>query len=312
MEKMTPGSQHTGNVTLPSVSVVILTYNNRDFILRCLESLQWQTYQDFQTIVVDNASSDGTAEVVEEAGCELSMIKNSRNLGCAGGNNVGWRSSNGEVVVFLNPDVMITPDWLESIVRGLEQNERAVIAGCKMYYPGTRVLQHAGGILHPNAMCEHYGNGEVDEGQYDEVREVDFVTGAGFATYRWFLEKMDGFDEDYFPAYYEETDFCRRAWDAGYAVLYIPDAVLFHYESITVTKLSPQFYTMFFRSRIIFVIKHYSLEDWLFEFLPFEIRWFLFEPHARGCRLKQFRAYVQGIGFIMKKIFRPLFKRART
>lgn len=292
---------------LPSVSVVVLTYNSRDYILRCLESLQWQTYPEFEIIVVDNASTDGSAELVANSGYKVRLITSEKNLGCAGGNNLGWRNTQSEIIVFLNPDVVVAPDWLENLIRGLIATEGAVIAGCKMYYPNTRIIQHAGGILHPNAMCEHFGNSEPDTGKYDELREVDFVTGAGFAVWRWFLEKMNGFDEDYYPAYYEETDLCWRARKAGYKVIYVPDAVLFHYESSILTKLSPQFYRLFFRSRIIFLLKNYTLKDWLFKFLPFEIRWFLFEPMARGCRLKQFRAYLEGLAFIGRKLAKMVF-----
>jgi GT2 family glycosyltransferase len=292
--------------TKPLVSVVVLTWNTAQFIERCLESLHWQTYPDVEIIVVDNASSDNTADVVEASGYDgVKLLRLNENLGCAGGNNAGWRAAQGEVIVFLNPDVVVAPDYLENLIRGLMSDKDAVIAGCKMYYPNSRVIQHAGagGILHPNAMCEHYGNMEEDEGQYDDVREVAFVTGAGIAVWRWFLEEMRGFDEDYYPAYYEETDLCWRARKEGYKVLYIPDAVLYHYESAGLTKLSPAFYRMFYESRIRFLVKNYSFKDWLFKFLPFEIKWFLFESHARGCRLKQFPAYWKGVKFMFRRKF---------
>ncbi len=294
------------DVRYPEVSVVVLTLNSREYILRCLDSLKWQTHKSFETIVVDNASSDSTADLVATGEYKVRLIRTDRNLGCAGGNNVGWRSAMGKIVVFLNPDVVVTPDWLVNLTRGLATTSNAVIAGCKMYYPNSRIIQHAGGILHPNAMCEHYGNSEPDNGQYDEVREVDFVTGAAFAVYRWFLEKMNGFDEDYFPAYYEETDLCWRAYKEGYKVVYIPDAVLFHYESSILKKLSPRFYRTFYRSRILFLIKNYSFKEWVGRFLPFEIRWFIKEPKARGQRLKQFRAYGEGIAFIIGKFLKRL------
>ena len=296
----------TTPANLPGVSVVILTYNNNAFILRCLESLLWQTYSNFEIIVVDNASHDGTADMVASSRYidTVRLIRNERNLGCAGGNNMGWRAAKGDIVVFLNPDVVVVPDWLEHLVDGLLRTRGAVIAGCKMYYPNSNILQHAGGILHSNAMSEHYGSGKPDDGTYNELREVDFVTGAAIAVKRSFLEQMNGFDEDYFPAYYEETDLCWRARKAGYKVIYVPDAVLFHYESSSLTRLSPSFYRIFYRSRIIFLIKNYTLKDWFFKFLPFEIRWFLLEPIARGYRLMQFRAYIQGLAFVMSKVWK--------
>jgi GT2 family glycosyltransferase len=285
----------------PLVSVVILAWNSADFMENCLSGLSKQSWQNYEIIVVDNASGDDTVNRVKSLSYtpKLILIENKKNLGCAGGNNVGWRASSGEIVIFLNPDTYVTFTWMEEFVSGLLSDPDAAIAGCKIYYPNSHIIQHAGGILYPNAMSDHYGNAEEDVGQYDEIRDVDYVTGAAIALRRDFLEVTGGMDEDYFPAYYEETDLCYRAHKNGKKVLYVPGAVLYHHESAGLTKLSARFYAMFYKMRIRFVLKNYSFMEILTKFIPFEIRWMLFEKKARGLRLCQLKAYWQGIKFLI-------------
>jgi len=286
----------------PLVSIVILTWNSANFIETCLESLSWQTYRPFEVIVADNASKDGTLKKAKECpqcGIVKKFLANERNLGCAGGNNVGWRASSGEIVVILNPDTVVEKTWLEELAGALQSDPEAAVAGCKIYYPNSHILQHAGGKIHPNGMTTHLGNGEEDKGQYDELRTVDYVTGAALAVKRKILEEIGGFDEDYDPAYFEETDFCYKVRKKGCKVIYVPKSVLYHYESPGLTKNSPRFYEMYYKMRFRFVLKNFSVKDLLFRFLPFELKWMLFEPAARGFRLMQLRAYLHGLKFVL-------------
>lgn len=287
----------------PLASIVILMWNSAEFIERCLESLSWQTYGNLEIIVVDNASKDDSvsrAKNSPHSPLVKKFIVHEKNLGCAGGNNAGWRASSGGIVVFLNPDIVADKNWLENLVSALESDPRAAIAGCKLYYPNSRIIQHAGGRLHPNAMSEHYGAGEEDKGQYEEMRDVDYVTGAALAVKRKFLEETGGFDEDYFPAYYEETDLCFKAHKKGLKVLYVPGAIAYHYESAGLSRLSPGFYALYYKMRMRFVVKNYSFLEIITRFIPFEIRWMLFEKKARGFRLMQLPAYWKGLQFLVK------------
>ncbi len=293
--------------TKPLVSIVILTWNSARFMDTCLESLSRQAYHPFEVIIVDNASTDGTLARIEASPWRpvvARIITNPCNLGCAGGNNVGWKSSNGRIVIFLNPDTVVTRNWLDEMVRGIEARPDAGVAGCKIYYPNSRVIQHAGGILHPNAMTDHIGNGLEDKGQFDEEREVDYVTGAAFAVRREVLDALQGLDEDYHPAYYEETDLCWRAREKGWKVIYLPGALLYHYESPGLVKFSPGFYATYYRMRVRFLIKNYGIKRLLKDYLPFELRWMLREPRARHMRLRQVRAWAEGFAFLFKRLWR--------
>ncbi|MCX7626388.1 MAG: glycosyltransferase, partial [Candidatus Sumerlaeaceae bacterium] len=195
-----------------------------------------------------------------------------RNLGCCGGNNVGWRISSAQVVVFLNPDTEVTPSFLREILTPFVTMPDVGVVGCKIYYPGTRRLQHAGARVLPNGRTEHFGTGLEDQGQYDEPRDCDYVTGAAIAVRRSLLEALGGFDEDFFPAYFEEVDFCTRAHRLGWRVLYWPRAVLYHHESVSLGVESERFLRLYHRMRLLYCVKHLGVRQWLSGFAVEEFR----------------------------------------
>lgn len=279
--------------TEPLVSVIILAYGNRDFVDACLEAVARQTWRNIETLFVDNASPDDSAEVAQRALGRLDLrgrvMALRENLGCAGGNNAGWRAATGEVLLFLNPDTEMEPDCVERLVTPLLHDRQMGITGAKMYFPGGRIIQHAGGIVHPNGMTNHYGAGEEDRGQCDAVLDVAYVTGAGMAMRREVMEELGGFDEDFFPAYYEEVDLCLRARRAGYRVVYIPGAVMVHHESVSVGKKSRRLHQLFPRMRIRYLLKNLTPRQIVGWALPFEYRWMRHEPQARGYRWEQIR-----------------------
>lgn len=283
----------SGAAADPLVSIVILAYGNRDFVDACLEAVAGQTWSNYEVLFVDNNSRDDSAEVARAALERLNLpgrvMALPENLGCAGGNNAGWRAAQGEVLLFLNPDTEMDPNCVRELVEPLLADASIGMTGAKMYFPGGRIIQHAGGIVHPNGMTNHHGAGHEDNGQWDAVREVDYVTGAGLAMRRAVMEELGGLDEDYFPAYYEEVDLCLRARRAGYRIVYIPTAVLIHHESVSVGKNTSSLHRLFPRMRIRYLVKNltaWQLVGWA---LPFEWRWMRHEPGARGYRWNQIR-----------------------
>lgn len=287
----------------PRVSVVVLCYKSKAHIGPCLDALADQRFDGFEVIVVENASGDEAADGARQHFLHPVVIEAERNLGCAGGNNLGWRRARGEVVVFLNPDCAVEPDFLESISRPLFEDPGVGLTGAKLYYPHTHVIQHAGCVLHPNAMTENRGNGTKDTGQFDRPEEVDFVTGAAIAVRRSTLERLGGFDEEFFPAYYEETDLCTRIRRLGLSILYVPTAVGYHLESPTLGKGSDRFIRMVYRARQIYLVKNTSLGDWVTRVIPFEVKW-LRQPYSRGWRWAVIRSYSQGAWFALRCVLR--------
>lgn len=273
---MTPTPVTEPSVQLPTSALVVLLYHSADYIGPCLASIARLEHKPEELIIVDNASSDGSAERAESELNRLGLcgkvLALERNLGCCGGNNVGWRHSSAEVIVFLNPDTEVTPSFLREILVPFVTMPDVGIVGSKIYYPGSHRLQHAGARIFANGRTEHFGAGDEDHGQHDMPRACDYVTGAAIAVRRSILEALGGFDEDFFPAYFEEVDLCTRARRLGWRVLYWPHAVLYHHESVSLGVESERFLRLYHRMRLLYCVKHLSLRQWLTGFMPEEFR----------------------------------------
>lgn len=255
-------------------TVIVLSWKGRRFLEACFSSVLKQTYAHYNVLLVDNASQDGSADFVAQRFPTVEVIRNEKNLGFAGGMNIGLRYADGEILAILNQDTEVRGRWLEELVKAMEVNEGVGIAGCKILYPDGSTIQHAGGVIdYPLGLGRHYGYGEIDEGQYDEKREVDYVTGAAMGLRRSLLREVGGFDEAFFPAYFEDVDLCLRARGAGYKVIYVPSAVVIHHEATVLGKDSFEQFHAFHRNRLRFLVKHYSLAQLLEEFVPAEREW---------------------------------------
>lgn len=278
---------------MKKVSVVVLSYNGKSYLEECLRSVLAQSHPAYQLIVVDNASSDGSPELVRERFPQVELIRNRRNLGYAGGINVGLREAQGELIALLNQDTVVQESWLAELARAFEMDPKIGIAGCKILFADGRTIQHAGGIItYPQALPDHYGYGQFDEGQYDQMKEVDYVTGAALGIRRSVLEDVGYFDEAFFPAYYEDADFCFRAREAGYKVVYIPRALVIHHESSTLRRDSYNYHRAMHRNRLRFVLKWYSFRRLKEDFYPAEKEW-LRAPKSENERRGLRRAYLE-------------------
>ena len=217
----------------PSVTILILNWNSRQLLSRCLAALQASTYPDFHIVVADNGSSDDSVTYLGENYPELTVIDLGQNLGFARGNNAAFTrlEHKSEILVLLNNDVFVRPSWLEALVSPFA-DVAVGITGAKLLFPDETHIQHAGAELeYPLALSHHYFYRQEDHGQADQRQVVPYVTGASLAI-RWSLaEQLGLFDERFSPYYYEESDLCARAAAAGFEVLYVPEAVAIHAES---------------------------------------------------------------------------------
>jgi hypothetical protein len=208
------------------ISVVIPSYNGRRYLEGCLSSLSVQSFDDFETIVVDNGSEDGTAEYVAAEFPEVRVVRSEENLGFAAGVNAGIRRARGEEILTLNNDTVADEDFIKSLAEAMARDDRVGMCASKMLFLDGRI-NSAGICLSRSGAAWDRGMGEEDRGQYDAQEEV-FGPSAGAALYRRkMLDEIGLFDEEFF-AYMEDVDLALRGQLAGWRCLYVPRAVVRH------------------------------------------------------------------------------------
>ena len=279
---MTSASQ-----TLPSVTIIVLNWNAAHFLPDCLTALLDLNYPNFQVVLVDNNSSDNSVEMVRRSFPSVELVCSPTNRGFAAGNNLALRQSNSDFVVLVNPDVVVDEDWLRQLIMPMQTDKTIGITGSKLFYPGRKQIQHAGGfITTPQALPGHFGLREADLGQYDELKEVDYVIGASLALRREVIEQIRLMDEGFF-LYFEECDYCLQAKRAGFRVVYVPAATAVHIESVTITRNNIEYFQTFHTSRWRYLLKHFPLASILGETIPAETAWLATLPptHRYGAAL---------------------------
>ena len=253
-------------------SVIVLSWNGINDLQDCLDAVRAQDFGDLELIVVDNASTDGSADFVAGHYPDAHLIRNERNLGFAAGNNRGLRAATGDVLVLLNQDTIVRAGWLKALVEALAIDPRRGMVGGKALYPDGRI-QHAGGLVDAQGNGDHFGYRQKDEGQFEQVREVDFVTGAALAISRAAFVAVGELDEGFGTAYWEDADWCYRVREAGFQVVYVPQAVLIHKEASMAAKEGHEAMYALQRNRLRFVLKHWPVTRLAEEFLPAERAW---------------------------------------
>ena len=260
------------NESLPTAAVVVVNYNTPDDVPACLDALAALDYPQVELLLVENGANDGQAATLGDRYPAVRVLTAPRNLGFAGGANLGWAASEAAVLAVVNPDVRVQAGWLRALVAGLHAHadRRAAIAGGKLLYPDGRV-QHAGGTFaFPAATTALIGRGEPDGVAFAHEREMPYVTGGALAITRAAYSALGGFDAGYWPAYFEDLDLCTRAWDAGYSVWYIPSAVATHAESRSLTHGGPAYFRAYHRNRLRYVLRHYAAAQIATAFAPAE------------------------------------------
>ena len=249
----------------PLASIIVVTFNSEAFIERCLESLSQTTYSNYEVVLVDNNSSDTTREILSHYSQTYTILKNDENYGFAGGVNRGVAIAKGEYIVLLNPDCVVTPDWLRHLLQPLRFGCVGA-TGASLLYPDGDVVQSAGGSVNNLGFTKHYHYGETFNPK-SKILSVDYVTGAAFATKRDLLEHAGGLDENYYPVYFEETDYCSLLRVAGYHILYVPQAIVYHAESQSVELFSDNYYYWYHSGRLRYVLKQAHSRFAVFGFL---------------------------------------------
>lgn len=214
------------------ISIVLLNWNGKRFLKDCIDSIQQQSYRNFELIIIDNASSDGSQDLLQREYTRYQLILNDKNLGYCGGANLGIRRTQGEYVLILNPDVILNVDFLSRLMDVTESDKSIGIFVGKLLRFDKQTLDSTGQFLRRNFFPLERGYGEPDTGKYEHPEYVFSTCGAVAFYRRVMLEdiQLDGeyFDESYF-AFYEDFDIGWRAQLLGWKAYYVPTAVAYHY-----------------------------------------------------------------------------------
>jgi GT2 family glycosyltransferase len=218
----------------PLLTVAVLSYDGRHLLEVILPSLARQYFRDFEVVVVDNGSRDGTAAWLHECWPQVETISLPHNIGVTAALNVCASAGRGEFVGLFNNDLELEPDCLGELVTALREHPQAGWAGAKLRdFEQRDVLDGAGDVFTWAATGGRRGHGERDAGQYDEPRAIFGACGGAALYRRTALQQVGEFDEDFF-AFYEDVDWNLRAQLAGLSCRYVPTAVVYHMGSATI------------------------------------------------------------------------------
>lgn len=242
----------------PLVSIILVLFNRAELTLMCLQSLLEQPFHNFEVIIVDNNSSDRTAELLKQVeGAQI--IHNPTNQHFLLGANQASHFATGTYLLFLNNDAQLLGNSLQAAVETLSSEPDIGAVGGKIILPNG-ALQEAGSIIWQDGSCVGYGRGDnPDAFAYQFQREVDYCSGAFLLTPRDLFKQLDCFDLSYQPAYYEETDYCVRLQRLGKKIIYDPRVSILHYEFASSTH-NQEAIALQTQHQQIFCDRH---QDWL-------------------------------------------------
>ncbi len=267
------------------LSIVIVSYNTKDLLKECIESI-YKNSKDlsFEIIVVDNNSSDGSPKMVSENFKDVILIKNPKNLGFSTANNTGVKKTSGKYVLFLNSDTLVKQNSLKYMVKFMDEHKDTGAATCKLLMPNGKIddASHRGFPTPWNAFCHFLGLSKVFAKSrlfggynltyldFDKTHEVDALAGAFMMVRRESGEKVGWWDEDYF-FYGEDLDFCFMLKQNNWKIYYVPEVSILHYKGVSggLKKISKHLTTADvktrknarierFRAMRIFYKKHYE------------------------------------------------------
>jgi N-acetylglucosaminyl-diphospho-decaprenol L-rhamnosyltransferase len=297
------------------ISILIVSWNVRELLRKCLNSVFSNQYSaDTETILVDNASSDGTIAMLRDEFPAVRVIANPVNLGFTRGNNQALAIARGRYLFLLNPDTELRPNALENLTAYMDAHPRVGIVGPKLFYAdGTlqssrrRFPTLATAFLESTKLQQWFPRNRVLKHYYmldtrdDQTQEVDWVSGSAMFVRRELYEQVGGFDEQFFM-YSEELDWCYRAKQAGWQIVYLPTAEVIHHESKSAEQALAQRDIYFHSSKIRFfrkyrgalvaeILRAFLLAMFAFQIVEESVKWVL--GHKRALRAARAKAYWQ-------------------
>jgi GT2 family glycosyltransferase len=285
------------NKNLPLVSIITINYNNTKLTCDLINSIKKNKYINYEILVIDNASKKGNPLVIKEKYPEIKLFLSPKNLGFAGGNNLGIKHAKGDYIFLLNNDTEIVPNTIGMLIQKLKNDLKLGAVSPKIkYYSNPNMIQYAGStqINHLTLRNKHIGNRQVDKGQHDFERDTNYAHGAAMMIPRKVVEIIGPMPESYF-LYYEEIDWCEKIKNAGYRIRYIPSSVVYHKESMSIGKESVLKTYYITRNRFLYARR--NIKGWKFLFSMLYML-FISIPKNTICNLQdlaKIKAYYSGL-----------------
>ncbi|MEA1936618.1 MAG: glycosyltransferase family 2 protein [Patescibacteria group bacterium] len=214
------------------VYIIVLNWNGKDDTIECVKSLQKINYDNYKIVVVDNGSEDDSVFAIRRNFPEIKIVENKKNLGFAGGNNIGINyavENKADYILLINNDTTVDENFLSELVEAGESDKKIGALGSKIYfYSEPNRIWFAGGKVNwLKNKGEHLGLDKIDSGQDDKISETDYLTGCCLLVKREVIEKIGVLAEDYF-LYYEDTDYSARIKNVGYKIVCVPKSKIYH------------------------------------------------------------------------------------
>jgi len=250
----------------PIVSIIIPHWNGIDVLSECIDSLKGSTFDSFEIIVSDNASSDGSQAWIVENHPDVILLENDNNYGYAGGCNRGVNVAKGEFILFLNNDTIQNPNWLDPLIDRMKGDESiAAIQPKILNYYNRKIFDYAGGSGgHLDLFCFPFARGRVflnqeeDLGQYDNAKRCFWASGTAMIVRKDLFKAAGKFDETFF-AHMEEIDLCWRFQAMGYEVWAEPRSVVYHKNAVSLPMHTHRKYYLNHRNSLLMLFGNYSI-----------------------------------------------------
>ena len=261
----------------PAISVIILNFNGGKLLEECISSVLKTDYQNFEVILVDNASKDMSHKKCKEKFPNIKLVENKTNLGYCEGNNVGIRQTNAEFIVILNPDTIVEKSWLKELYNAFKKNGPGLYQPKLLSSKNHKIINTAGNMITLFGFGYSKGKGMEDHGQYDNQKNINFASGACLFTSKEIMDKIGHF-ESFLFAYHDDMDLGWRAAQIGIRSCYVPTSLVYHAESFSF-KWKPKKFYLLERNRWYCLLTHYSRKTF-YKILPsvvlIEVLMFLF------------------------------------
>ena len=247
------------------LSIVLVNWNNHDFLEQCLDSIEAAQFRfPYDRVVTDNGSRDGSQEMLSQRFPDVKIVQNKGNVGVARANNQGIQNTTGRYIYILNNDTLVNRESVEAMVRFLDEHPEAGAAGGNLLNPDGSLQAsfcHFPTLWEEFQLVTHIGMARnpyfpAHNGTWPAVREVDWLSSASIVVRREAIEAIGLIDEEYF-IYSDETDWQYRLWQAGWKVYYLPQVTTIHFGGGSFQPGGRR-YTLVYRGRMLFARKHYG------------------------------------------------------